>query len=82
PILRWGKPYESLEKHEIVHFETGETLAKLHQATGGMVQMDKRHAQRDRTAGNGGAGPGRDAPAVSTRQPWWSWRTRGRDVSR
>ncbi len=48
PILRWGKPYESLEKHEIVHFETGETLAKLHQATGGMVQMDKRHAQRAR----------------------------------
>jgi hypothetical protein len=30
PIIRWGKPYESLEKDEVVHFETGETLATVH----------------------------------------------------
>lgn len=48
PVLRWGKPYESLEKQEVVHFETGEVLAKVHQANGGMLKMDKRHAQRAR----------------------------------
>jgi acyl-CoA reductase-like NAD-dependent aldehyde dehydrogenase len=50
PVLRWGKPYESLEKQEVVHFETGETLAQVHQANGGMLKMDKRHAQRARDA--------------------------------
>ena len=29
PILRWGKPYESLEVDEIVHFRTGEPIAKV-----------------------------------------------------
>ena len=48
PVLRWGKPYESLEKDEVVHFETGETLAQVHQANGGMIQMDMRKAQRAR----------------------------------
>ncbi len=48
PVIRWGKPYESLEKQEVVHFETGETLAKVHQANGGLIQMDMRHAQRAR----------------------------------
>src|SRR5215471_17131022 len=48
PALRWGKPYESLEKQEVVHFETGETLAKVHQANAGLLQMDMRHAQRAR----------------------------------
>ncbi len=48
PVLRWGKPYESLEKDEVVHFETGETLAHVHQANGGLIQMDMRKAQRAR----------------------------------
>ena len=48
PVLRWGKPYESLEKQEVVHFETGEVLANVHQANGGMLKMDKRHSQRAR----------------------------------
>lgn len=48
PALRWGKPYESLEKQEVVHFETGEVLAKVHQANGGMLKMDKRFSQRAR----------------------------------
>lgn len=48
PVIRWGKPYESLEKHEVVHFETGEVLAKVHQANGGMLKMDRRFAQRAR----------------------------------
>jgi acyl-CoA reductase-like NAD-dependent aldehyde dehydrogenase len=48
PALRWGKPYESLEKQEVVHFETGEVLARVHQANGGMLKMDKRFSQRAR----------------------------------
>lgn len=48
PAIRWGKPYESLEKDEVVHFETGEALATVHQANGGIVKMDMRKAQRAR----------------------------------
>ena len=48
PAIRWGKPYESLEKATIVHFETGEELAKLHQTNPGLVQRDMRRAQRAR----------------------------------
>ena len=32
PIIRWGKPYESMEKADVVHFETGEVMAQMHQA--------------------------------------------------
>ncbi|MCY3591934.1 MAG: aldehyde dehydrogenase family protein [Acidobacteria bacterium] len=48
PAIRWGKPYESLEKATIVHFETGEELATLHQTNPGLVQRDMRRAQRAR----------------------------------
>jgi acyl-CoA reductase-like NAD-dependent aldehyde dehydrogenase len=48
PVIRWGKPYESLEKDDVVHFETGEVLAQVHQANGGLIKMDMRHAQRAR----------------------------------
>src|SRR5581483_5531557 len=40
PILRWGKPYDSMEKADVVHFETGEVLARVHQATGAMLGLD------------------------------------------
>lgn len=50
PILRWGQAYQSMEKQEIVHFETGEPIALLHQATGSMVKMDLRKAQKARDA--------------------------------
>lgn len=45
PVVRWGQPYESLEKEAVVHFETGETLATVHQANGGLIKMDMRKAQ-------------------------------------
>lgn len=48
PILRWGQPYESLTKDEVVHFATGETLAAVDQAIPGMVTRDMRKAQRAR----------------------------------
>jgi len=48
PILRWGQPYESLEKDEVVHFSTGEPIATLSRANGGLIQRDARKAQRAR----------------------------------
>lgn len=50
PVIRWGKPYESMEKAEVVHFETGETLAQVHQANGGIVKMDLRKVDKAREA--------------------------------
>ena len=48
PVLRWGKPYESLDHDEVVHFITGEPLAKVSQAIPGLVSKDMRHAHRAR----------------------------------
>jgi acyl-CoA reductase-like NAD-dependent aldehyde dehydrogenase len=50
PVLRFGQTYESMEKQPVVHFETGETLAQLHQATGAMVKLDLKKAQKSRDA--------------------------------
>jgi len=44
PVIRWGQPYESLEVDEIQHFLTGEPMARLSQANGGIVQRDMRRA--------------------------------------
>jgi hypothetical protein len=48
--LRWGKPYQSIEKQEVIHFETGEPIATVGQVNGGMVQMDMRKAANARAA--------------------------------
>ena len=48
PVLRWGQPYESLDTDEVKHFLTGETIAKVGQANGGLLQRDMRHAPRAR----------------------------------
>src|ERR671912_994326 len=48
PVLRWGQPYDSLEKDEVVHFSTGEPIASVSRANGGMIQRDARKAQRAR----------------------------------
>lgn len=50
PILRWGKPYDSLEKDKVVHFITGETIAEVSQANGALLQRDMRLAKRAREA--------------------------------
>jgi acyl-CoA reductase-like NAD-dependent aldehyde dehydrogenase len=47
-ILRWGQPYESLEKDEVVHFSTGEPIATVSRANGGLIQRDARKAKRAR----------------------------------
>ncbi len=48
PILRWGQPYKSLEVNEVVHFSTGEPIATVSRANGGLIQRDLRKAQRAR----------------------------------
>src|SRR5947207_3826315 len=48
PILRWGEPYTSMEADSVVHFITGETLAKVSQANPGLLAKDIRKAQRAR----------------------------------
>ena len=45
PILRWGKPYDSLEVDEVKHFSTGEPIAKVSQANAGLLQRDMRKAR-------------------------------------
>lgn len=40
PILRHGKPYESIDTIEIVHHATGEPVAKVSQANAGLISRD------------------------------------------
>lgn len=48
PVLRWGEAYESMDTDTVVHFATGEPIAKVGQANGGMIQRDLRKASRAR----------------------------------
>ena len=48
PVIRWGKPYESLDIDEVVHFATGEPIAKVSQANGGIIHRDLRKADAAR----------------------------------
>jgi acyl-CoA reductase-like NAD-dependent aldehyde dehydrogenase len=40
PALRFGKPYSSLQKTELVHHATGEPVATVSQVTGSMIARD------------------------------------------
>ena len=48
--LRWGKPYESLDFTNVVHFDTGEPIAKIGNVGGGIVGRDMRQAHKARNA--------------------------------
>ncbi len=48
--LRWGKPYDSLEFIDVVHFDTGEPIAKIGTVGGGVVTRDLRQADKAREA--------------------------------
>src|SRR5438067_8789264 len=48
PVLRWGEPYKSMEIDKVVHFATGEPLAEVSRANGGLCGSDVRHAKRAR----------------------------------
>jgi acyl-CoA reductase-like NAD-dependent aldehyde dehydrogenase len=50
PVLRWGEPYKSLDINKVVHFVTGEPIAEVSQANGGLIERDMRHARRAREA--------------------------------
>jgi acyl-CoA reductase-like NAD-dependent aldehyde dehydrogenase len=40
PILRHGKPYESIDKIEILHHATGQPVARVSQANAGLISRD------------------------------------------
>src|ERR1700730_14080336 len=48
PVLRWGEPYKSLDIDKVAHFATGEPLAEVSRANGGLIERDMRHARRAR----------------------------------
>src|SRR5215211_6995455 len=48
PVVRWGQPYTSMDVDEVVHFATGEPIARVSRANPGLIQRDRRHAQRAR----------------------------------
>jgi acyl-CoA reductase-like NAD-dependent aldehyde dehydrogenase len=48
PVLRWGEPYKSLDVDKVVHFATGEPLAEVSRANGGLIERDMRFAKRAR----------------------------------
>ncbi|MEM9703889.1 MAG: aldehyde dehydrogenase family protein, partial [Planctomycetota bacterium] len=50
PVIRWGQPYESADKVEVKDFETGETLAAVHQANAGLFRLDVKKAKKARAA--------------------------------
>ena len=54
PILRWGAPYTSLDVDEVVHFATGEPLARVSQSNPGLLTRAMR-----RDYATGALGPGR-----------------------
>jgi hypothetical protein len=50
PILRFGQPYKSLEVDKVAHFISGEELAEVSRAGGGIVERDMRKARHAREA--------------------------------
>jgi acyl-CoA reductase-like NAD-dependent aldehyde dehydrogenase len=48
PVLRWGQPYTSMDVDPVVHFATGEPIARVSRANGGLIQRDMRKAARAR----------------------------------
>src|SRR5882672_10593822 len=50
PVLRWGQPYTSIDVDPVAHFATGEPIARVSRANGGLIQRDMRKAARAREA--------------------------------
>ena len=48
PVLRWGSSYTSMDVDDVVHFSTGEPIARVSRANGGLIQRDMRKAARAR----------------------------------
>ncbi len=47
PILRHGKPYESVDSIEILHHATGEPVARVSQANSGLISRDVHRMDSD-----------------------------------
>ena len=47
PILRHGKPYESVDKVEILHHATGQPVARVSQANAGLISRDIKRMDFD-----------------------------------
>jgi acyl-CoA reductase-like NAD-dependent aldehyde dehydrogenase len=50
PVLRWGQSYSSMDTDQVVHFLTGEPIANVSRANGGLIQRDMRKAANAREA--------------------------------
>jgi acyl-CoA reductase-like NAD-dependent aldehyde dehydrogenase len=50
PVLRWGQPYMSMDVDQVLHFRTGEPIARVSRANGGLIQRDIRKAPQARDA--------------------------------
>jgi hypothetical protein len=48
PVLRWGQAYTSMDVDQVLHFQTGEPIARVSRANGGLIQRDMRKAKRAR----------------------------------
>ena len=48
PVLRQGEPYTSLDREDVLHFVSGEPLARVSLANTGLLGRDIRHAHRAR----------------------------------
>jgi acyl-CoA reductase-like NAD-dependent aldehyde dehydrogenase len=48
PLLRWGQPYTSMDVDPVFHFASGEPIANVSRANGGLIQRDMRRAPRAR----------------------------------
>src|SRR5205823_5563811 len=57
PVLRWGQPYTSLDVDPVVHFATGEPIANVSRANGGLTSLT-RGLQFDILTRGHGAGRG------------------------
>ncbi len=50
PAIRWGEPYQSLDVDEVVHFYTGEPVARVHAVGTGIIRRDAKKAKHARQA--------------------------------
>jgi alcohol dehydrogenase class IV/acyl-CoA reductase-like NAD-dependent aldehyde dehydrogenase len=50
PILRLGRAYESLDVSTVVHHATGDALADVSQANGGLIRRDLQNLEASRAA--------------------------------
>lgn len=48
--LRWGKQYESLDFNDVIHFDTGQPIARVGTVGGGIVSRDLQKAHLARQA--------------------------------